>query len=579
MLSNFHASTARRQRGFTLIELAVVLTIIAVMVGGIAGTSSLVRSASLQGVGKELGDLQNAFDQYQEYYGSLPGDTPDADQRFRCGGCNGNGNGKIDAEEQSLVLQHLSMANLLKSGTQAANDYQNSGMSAAQMTAAQQRASSSTTGRVYATSSAGRGAVTAVEVRSPDRLVAVVRMDPDGAGGAGTGPLSPEDAQSIDRRIDDGSAYDGRIVVEPAAGAAASECKSGGTYNVGASKSRCNLAYVVLGKTFSSAQDKNTEYQWAVEPIPPTIPTGTWNPGVWGDCSQSCGGGVQTRTLSCTPAPGGPVPLLVNVRCMNIVNNVQVSNALCPSPMPPTTRNFVGCTATPPATQQTCNTATCPNGWSTGAWSSCQNAAGTTISNADWEIGNWGACSADCDSGTQTRKINCRARTGVHSRSVTCGSPPCDGPKPAANEECSVSTCGTAPTTSRTCNEHSCASGWKTTPWTDCQPAPAWSMSGWSACSNSCGGPSLQTRTVDFVPGGNRTRSVSCPAGAGKCTGATPSSSEACDYYGQGGQPTDVRICFGGNRWGDMYNSSTQIFRFMDQYSGYTGGWVGCLSE
>jgi prepilin-type N-terminal cleavage/methylation domain-containing protein len=545
-----------RHSGFTLIELAVVIAIIAVIVGGVMTTSTLTRSAALQNVAREFSDLQQATNRYQELYGSLPGDTPNASMLFGCGGCDGNGNGKLDVDEEGLFLEHLSRAKLLKAELRAANQGG---------------------GKQLPLSDAGRGRVIAIEARVPDRIVAVLK-DETGTRAA----LSPEEARRIDRHIDDGTASNGRMMGEGAA------CKSAGRdFNLQIKDRSCDLAYVLVGRAFSNALDKNTEYHWDVRPAG-TVSSGTWVPdATWGECSQSCGGGIQTRNVTCVPNPSGPVNVPLTVACKNIITGVTVADTQCnPIPRPASTRRFSGCTDAPPAMQQTCNPGACPNGWLPLNWGACRRADGSVISTGVWESGPWGNCNAECGGGIERRKVFCRGVKGVKTRSVTCPSEAthdCDGPRPPDTEECIVDTCtGSPPEASRACNEHTCASGWRVTPWNDCSPAPRWNISAWgaqcvlayTATVVQCGGPAVQVRSVTCTAGGVQTRGVNCPSG--DCTGTKPEETKPCSYTCQGEPPTDIALCFAGNRWGDVYNSGTQVFRHTEDEA---EGWVGCLSE
>jgi len=118
---------ARRQnrRGFTLIELSVVLVIIGLIVGGIIVGRDLIRTADLR---KDIATEQqfvNAINTFQTKYNCLPGDCPNATDYFS-GTANGNGNGQIDGLQQakefsfasppdeiSLVNEDLAMAGLI----------------------------------------------------------------------------------------------------------------------------------------------------------------------------------------------------------------------------------------------------------------------------------------------------------------------------------------------------------------------------------------------------------------------------------------------------------------------------------
>ena len=141
-----------------------------------------------------------------------------------------------------------------------------------------------------------------------------------------------------------------------------------------------------------------------------------WEPTRWGSCSAVCGGGTQSRTVSCvssdtdSPAPG---------QCDD-------------DDKPKTSRN--------------CNKFKCPN------------------QEVKWTYGAWGGCSVTCGGGTATRTSTCVNSVGTAVdasqctdagltafTSVQCGMAPCD--------PCDKVTCANGGTcTNGVC---SCASGFK----------------------------------------------------------------------------------------------------------------------
>ena len=72
-------ATARRQRGFTLMEMAVVLVIIALILGGVTVGRDVYRSAQAERISTEF--VQGwiiAYETYLQRTGRVPGDRPDA---------------------------------------------------------------------------------------------------------------------------------------------------------------------------------------------------------------------------------------------------------------------------------------------------------------------------------------------------------------------------------------------------------------------------------------------------------------------------------------------------------------------
>ncbi len=113
-----HPSPCRYARGFTLVELSIVLVIISLLVGALVGLRSYVNNARLSNVMNESKIYINAFNQFQTRYGSPPGDYATASSAWTGAG-NGDGNGLIRAAttavplERYYAFQHLALAGFI----------------------------------------------------------------------------------------------------------------------------------------------------------------------------------------------------------------------------------------------------------------------------------------------------------------------------------------------------------------------------------------------------------------------------------------------------------------------------------
>ncbi|OXE35307.1 MAG: hypothetical protein CGW95_14675 [Phenylobacterium zucineum] len=86
----------RCQAGFSLIELSIAIAIIGLLVGGILGGQSLIRSSETRSIISEFNRYQSATSQFLDQYAGLPGDIGNA-QGFWGEASSGNANRIIEA--------------------------------------------------------------------------------------------------------------------------------------------------------------------------------------------------------------------------------------------------------------------------------------------------------------------------------------------------------------------------------------------------------------------------------------------------------------------------------------------------
>ena len=133
-------------RGFTLVEISIVLVIIGLIAGGVLAGNSLIHAASLKKVIEEKENIVQATQVFKQKYSFLPGDFPEATTVWgmapsdatpaaddaACAAldhtspsvgtatCNGNGSGRIAKNDEGSEVfelfrywQHLSNAGLI----------------------------------------------------------------------------------------------------------------------------------------------------------------------------------------------------------------------------------------------------------------------------------------------------------------------------------------------------------------------------------------------------------------------------------------------------------------------------------
>jgi prepilin-type N-terminal cleavage/methylation domain-containing protein len=118
-----HPNFPRRQSGFTLIEIAIVLVIIGLLLGGILKGQELITQGRIRNVANDFQSMTAAINLYQDRYRALPGDDPGAAARWTIaapvGGTLGNGiitgeyNSATATDESRQFWLHLRRAGLV----------------------------------------------------------------------------------------------------------------------------------------------------------------------------------------------------------------------------------------------------------------------------------------------------------------------------------------------------------------------------------------------------------------------------------------------------------------------------------
>jgi prepilin-type N-terminal cleavage/methylation domain-containing protein len=105
------------QQGFTLVEIAIVLVIIGLLLGGILKGQEMITQAKIKNVIADMSGVSAAMYGYQDRYRALPGDDKGAATRWTTGVAAANGDGVIEGTytaaspaETAEYWRHLRLA-------------------------------------------------------------------------------------------------------------------------------------------------------------------------------------------------------------------------------------------------------------------------------------------------------------------------------------------------------------------------------------------------------------------------------------------------------------------------------------
>jgi prepilin-type N-terminal cleavage/methylation domain-containing protein len=116
-LSKKNVSTA--QGGFTLIEIAIVLVIIGLLLGGVLKGQELINTARVRALNNSVDGITAAWFSFQDRYRAFPGDYATAQSNLNLPGApdGGDANGQIDTPaEAGRLWVHLEAAGYITGG-------------------------------------------------------------------------------------------------------------------------------------------------------------------------------------------------------------------------------------------------------------------------------------------------------------------------------------------------------------------------------------------------------------------------------------------------------------------------------
>lgn len=211
MTKSIH-TTNRSQAGFTLVELAVVMIIIGLLIGGVLKGQELITNAQITATVAQLKGIEASTSSFRDSYAALPGDMRSPNTRLpNCSAapCStaGDGNGRLNttpaanptAGEAQRFFVHLGAADMI-TGIIPGSDTPGGNFPAGKL--------NNTVIQVGYAGSSGdlAGATSATNASAGHYLVINGTV-----GAAAATALRPVDAMKIDTKLDDGMPNTGSV--------------------------------------------------------------------------------------------------------------------------------------------------------------------------------------------------------------------------------------------------------------------------------------------------------------------------------------------------------------------------------
>jgi len=261
------------QKGFSLVELSIVLVILGLLTGGILAGQSLIRAAEIRSISADMLRYQSAIYTFRSKYMALPGDMTNATSFWGAAGgtgtgsacftvaststatCNGNGDGMVDTTagaasgdiwfygERFHVWNHLANAGLIQGSYTGVTD---SATNNIVRTSGKNEPSAKLPNTVFEfVSFSFTSSAYFFSTYLTGSIIHDLAFRPNYGGAA---PLTPEEAWGVDLKLDDGKPGLGQVFTHKKTSTSFPDCATSDTaataeYDVATKTKLCVLDF------------------------------------------------------------------------------------------------------------------------------------------------------------------------------------------------------------------------------------------------------------------------------------------------------------------------------------------------
>jgi len=240
-------NTSQYKKAFSLVELSIVLIIVGLLVAGVSAGSKLIERARISSLITKINDVKSATTTFLAAYEEPPADFSNRQSFWgTTNGANGDGDGLIEFFAASGVVERNAFGDLSDANMMSMNNSYSSDAAMEQRHIFDILNISSANlyldyGDVYHSSSAG-----GLSVSSTNNHIILNGASDTGMTTVNYGVLTPANAYSIDKKLDDGIPTSGKVRgLDGYVSSSYVTCDSSSTYALTTTSLACRMSFQI----------------------------------------------------------------------------------------------------------------------------------------------------------------------------------------------------------------------------------------------------------------------------------------------------------------------------------------------